>query len=257
MRALVTAFATVLVVSAGSSAKERDFFALTLVPGSGKPSVVCGASHPFSHATTGTRVRATVRIRSAATSERRTPFVVAIRRCSAEGITTVRRIRVQVPAGRPAATVVLPRLRAGEYRIEALLNGDRPPGRAAIKHLVVTARAGSRPQILSVKYGLFTLRGASRPYNALRVRVVDGDGQIVGMEWTQLAPAPDRQGVGIADGGCGLGTPVNGAVGTWYLPMELEPGAYRFRFTLSSSPCDDSRNGETRSQTVEFRVAPA
>ena len=114
--------------------------------------------------------------------------------------------------------------------------------------------ANARPKILSVSYGLFQPRGASKPYLALRVRTRDRDGQVVALEWTQVSPPPDRPGVAVADGGCGLAARRNGAVGTWYLPMTLPPGSYRFRFKLSSSSCAGRGRPQTVRQTVGFNA---
>ena len=110
---------------------------------------------------------------------------------------------------------------------------------------------------MSVEYGRFQPTGASHPYFALRVQTQDRDGQVVGLEWEQVSPKPPVTGVGLADGGCGLATRRNGAVGTWYLPMELERGSYRFRFELTSLTCGEPSEPETAARaqaSLQYRL---
>jgi hypothetical protein len=141
------------------------------------------------------------------------------------------------------------------YRVEALRGGDRPAPSSALRNLVVMSRTPSpKPRILSVVYGQFQPEGASGPSYALRVRTLDTDGQVVGLGWQQLSPSTPSATSGQADGACGLAHARNGAVGTWYLPVQLDPGTYRFRFEVDSSACTEPDSLQHVTQELTFVV---
>lgn len=77
------------------------------------------------------------------------------------------------------------------------------------------------------------------------------------MQWSQAEPAQDPNGVGIADGGCKLAARRDGAIGTFYLPMTLVPGHYRYEFELTSVSCrgrEPRTQPQTARQTIAFDV---
>ena len=254
MRVLLGVLAACLVTVPVTTAKESAFFALSLAPRAGAPVRVCGESWPTSRVTASERLVASVALRQGATPSTRTPFVIAVRRCDGDRLVTVRRIRRDLQPSRRAVRIRLRSLRVGEYRVEALLNGDRPAARTAIRNLVVAPTASGPPRILSVDYGRYQPTGASHPYAALRVQTQDPDGQVVGLSWEQVSPKPAMTTIGHADGACGLGGRRNGAVETSYLPMDLDRGSYRFRFELVSRACGGTEELETVAQEYSFDV---
>lgn len=254
MRVWLGVLAACLVTVPVTAAKESALFELSLVPRTGAPVSVCGESWPTSRATANERLVASVALRRGAKPSKRTPFVIAVRRCDGGRLVTVRRIRGDLQPGRRSLRVRLRGLTVGQYRVEALLNGDRPAPKTAIRNLVVAARTFGPPRILSVAYGRFQPTGASHPYSALRVQMQDPDGQVVGLRWEQVSPKPVMTTIGLADGACGLGGRRNGAVETSYLPMELDPGSYRFRFEMVSRACGETDEVETVAQEYSFDV---
>jgi hypothetical protein len=254
MRLQVAALIVAATAAVSAEAKRSDFFALDVRPAASHNAVVCGRSVTAARIRAGTTVRALVSLRAGHTSSRRTPFVIAVRRCVSGGLRTTERRRLDVRARRRSASTRIRLPQPGAYRIEALLNGDRPPLPSAIQYVLVTRSASPPPQILSAVYGLFRLAGAQTSYSALRVRTRDPDGQVVGLSWHQVSPADSPQGGGTADGACGLATKRNGAVGTWYLPMTLAPGAYQFEFELTSSPCAATGGLQAARQTIRLQA---
>jgi hypothetical protein len=243
-----------LAVALPAVAKRADFFSLDLQPRPTHASAACGAPVQAARATAGSSIRATVTLRHGGRSATATPFVIAVRRCVASGFRTTQRVRVRVPAGSPSATTRIRLPQAGGYRIEARLNGDRPAPPAAVQHVVVTGASNPAPRLLSAQYGHFRPAGAPKGYDALKLRMLDADGQVVALNWRQLEPPVSPERIGFADGVCGLGTNRNGAVATWYLPVTLDRGHYRFGFELGSSPCGGKGKPQTVRQAVSVDV---
>lgn len=101
------------------------------------------------------------------------------------------------------------------------------------------------PQIVRVEYGRFRPDGADRSYMAIRVKARDPNGEIVVME---------AEGIGHADGGCGLGDSRTGRATTWTLPATLSPGRHRLRLTVESSSCDRRKISEATTGTFSLTV---
>lgn len=95
------------------------------------------------------------------------------------------------------------------------------------------APANAQPRIEAVSYRDGTLV----------IDATDPDGTIVGVSYG-VTDGPS----GIADGGCGLGSPTSG----WSVPLDLPRGTHRVRVTARSVVCDEGQPQAPRQTAARF-----
>ena len=136
MRAFLPLVAAVALLAAPSgAAKDSAFYSLRLDGGSSATRVVCTKSRSVTLAEEAPR--AVISLHRGFRSDARLPFVISVRRCVGSGLRSVKRIRAVIRPGRGSVTKALGDLPPADYKVEALLNGDRPAPRGAVRYLRV------------------------------------------------------------------------------------------------------------------------
>jgi hypothetical protein len=173
----LAALAALGAALSAAGAKESNFFRLSLRPGATERAEICGRQERVSRIARKHSAVAKITLPGIALPQH-TPFVIAIRQCRGGYFTTIRRLRVELPPLRHAVARQLRGLGVGEYRIEALLNGDRPPTASALRHLIVTRSsaggAAREPPRACRRSEVATLvRAFVRSFNAGNRRTLD------------------------------------------------------------------------------------
>jgi hypothetical protein len=105
------------------------------------------------------------------------------------------------------------------------------------------------PRLISLTYGRYRPQGAPHPYLALRLKVLEPHGQVVGTQFE----TPGGQ-AAVADGGCGIGGRRNGQVEIFYMPFKLSAGLHEVTVTATGSACTSNKKTSTATRTFDIRT---